>query len=107
MVLSWILKKPLDEFEDYDDDEEEFDLKSDEELLHGPPSAQGGFSYNFFLLVNAKIYSFLFIYLFSFIYIFRFIARHTSLLVFLIRDSAHIFVLQSPLIHYTIFYASF
>ncbi|XP_063839801.1 uncharacterized protein LOC135088742 isoform X2 [Scylla paramamosain] len=42
MVLSWILKKPLDEFEDYDDDEEEFDLEGDGELLYGPPSAQAG-----------------------------------------------------------------
>ncbi|KAG7154293.1 Polycystic kidney disease protein 1-like 2-like 4, partial [Homarus americanus] len=41
MLLSWILKKPLDEFEDYDDDEEEFELGSDEELLHSPPSSQG------------------------------------------------------------------
>ncbi|XP_069950675.1 polycystin-1-like protein 2 [Cherax quadricarinatus] len=41
MILSWILKRPLDEFEDYDDDEEEFELSSDEEFLHGPPSSQG------------------------------------------------------------------
>nr|XP_045617521.1 uncharacterized protein LOC123770009 [Procambarus clarkii] len=41
MLLSWILRRPLDEFEDYDDDEEEFELGNDEELLHGPPTSQG------------------------------------------------------------------
>ncbi|XP_064091678.1 uncharacterized protein LOC135205258 [Macrobrachium nipponense] len=38
MLLSYICKKPLNEHEDYDDDEEEFDAESDETLLHGPPT---------------------------------------------------------------------
>lgn len=38
LLLAWVLKRPIDEFEDYDDDEEEFHPSRDEELLHGPPT---------------------------------------------------------------------
>ncbi|XP_068225345.1 uncharacterized protein [Palaemon carinicauda] len=38
MLLSYICKKPLNEHEDYDDDEEDFDVDSDEAYLHGPPT---------------------------------------------------------------------
>ena len=77
MVLSWILKKPLDEFEDYDDDEEEFDLESDEELLYGPPSAQGGTKLFLFVFRYDNYIRFFFI-------VFLFIYLHTSLLVFIL-----------------------
>ena len=40
MVLSWILKKPLDDHEDYDDDEEDPIIEADTELLY-PPSPDG------------------------------------------------------------------
>ena len=40
MILSWILKRPLDDHEDYDEDEEEPTIEADTELL-GPSEGYG------------------------------------------------------------------
>ncbi|KAK4310436.1 hypothetical protein Pmani_018001 [Petrolisthes manimaculis] len=40
----WVMKRPIDEFEDYDDDEEEFHPSRDEELLRGPRALGSGVS---------------------------------------------------------------
>ncbi|XP_063584721.1 polycystin-1-like protein 2 [Penaeus indicus] len=55
MLLSWILKRPIDEHEDYDDDEEEVDLGSDEKYLHRPPSAGKTMNDNVVQAHNANI----------------------------------------------------
>ncbi|KAK4323445.1 hypothetical protein Pmani_005866 [Petrolisthes manimaculis] len=41
---TWVMKRPIDEFEDYDDDEEEFHPARDEELLRGPRALGSGVS---------------------------------------------------------------